>query len=231
MSVWRSIRTGGWPIGAVIGILAGVGAAGATQSWQESREAQDVAARAAAFHREEAVPPPGDAVRALLEQDGRVVIDPLLANRVPPEDLARAEEVLAQSQVPAHLAYLSYPDSGEVGYTVSGAPAQWMEGVGQDGHYLVLYDNGSARALGRGFEPEAVMTRTEGQPGPALVRVAEEMAQWEAVPASSEPDPPNESDYWGGVGGGLVAAALAGFIVVPVFLVLRALVGSRRKVV
>ncbi|MCY7400549.1 MAG: hypothetical protein LH477_06275 [Nocardioides sp.] len=230
MSRRGPVRTAGWVIGAVVGIVTGTVLAVAVQGWQESREDADVASRAEVFGRQDVVPPPGDAVRALVAQDTRVAVDPLLADRLPEEDRARAEEILAGSPVPARIAYLSYPDSNEVGYTTTGAAAQWQTAVGEEGHYVVLWDNGSTQVCAVGLEAPYVDTRTQGQPGPALVRLAEEMTTWEAEPLATEPDAPSDSDYWGGTGGGIAAGGLMGaFGVVPLFLLLRWYVGTRRR--
>lgn len=226
----RPSRAVGWSVGTVIGVVAGVLLGTATQDWQESREARDVERRAEVFGRADEVPPPGDAVRALLAQDSRVVVDPLLADRLPADDVRRAEAILEGAAVPARIAYLAHPDGSHDGYTTGGAPVQWSTGVGETGHYVVLWDNGSSESVAVGLEPPYVEARTDGQPGPALVRVAAEMAAWEAEPLPTEPDEPSEFDYWGGVPGGLGAAALFGtFVVLPLFALLRWYVGSRRR--
>lgn len=223
--VWR---TAGWWIGAVVGIVVGSSLAFVVQDWQEAREATDVQRRAEAFGRQDVVPEPGDAVRALVEQDSLVAVDPVLADRVPEADRLRAEEILAGSPVPARIAYLLYPSVYD-GYTTTGGAAQWREAVGEEGHYVVLWDNGFTDAGAVGLEDEFVDARTKGQPGPALVRIAEEMATWEAEALPTEPDAPNDFDYWGGTGGGIMAAILMGVVgVLPLFLLLRWYVGSRR---
>lgn len=221
---------GVWIAGAVIGILAGSLLGWATQSWQQSREDSDVARRAEAFGGVEVVPGPVDAVRDLLEQDSLLVLDPQLAGRVPDADRQRAEEILAGSPVPARIAYLTYPSTLDAGYTPAGAAAMWRTAVGEVGHYVVLWDTGFYDSGAIGLEDASVTTRTEGQPGPALVRLAEEMTTSEAVPLPTQPDEPGDSDYWGGIGGGLAAALLLGaLIVVPLFFLLRWYVGSRRR--
>lgn len=230
MSGQGPVRRAGWVIGAVVGVAVGSGAAVVVQDWQEEREAADVERRAEVFGQVDEVPPPGDAVRALVEQESLVAVDPLLADRLPAEDVARAEEILAGSPVPARIAYLSYPDTNDAGYTPGGAAAQWWTAVGEEGHYVVLWDSGFHEVGAVGLEEQFVDTRTEGQPGPALVRIAEEMVTWEAEPLATEPDPPNDVDYWGGIGGGIASAGLMGVLgVVPAFLLLRWFVGSRRR--
>ncbi|WP_426241542.1 hypothetical protein [Nocardioides sp. LHG3406-4] len=225
----RSWRARGWWIGGAVGLLAGTGAAVLVLDHQESREAADTARRAEVFGRREVVPPPGDAVRALVEQDTLVAVDPLLAGRVPEADRAQAEAILARSPVPSRIAFLRYPRGVYEGYTNTGAAAQWHEAVGERGYYVVLWDSGSTESGAVGLEDPFVGTRTQGQPGPALVRLAEEMVTWEAQPLPTRPDAPSSQDYWGGIGGGIAAALLMGaFGVLPLFLLLRWYVGSRR---
>ncbi|NYE35306.1 hypothetical protein F4692_000410 [Nocardioides cavernae] len=226
----RIRRVAGWAAGVAVGAVVGVLLATTTQDWQEEREARDVERRAEVFGRTDEVPAPGDAVRSLLAQDSLVAIDPLLADRLPEDDVRRAEAILAESPVPARIAYLTYPDTTDDGYTTSGAAAQWSTGVGEEGHYVVLWDNGNRESVAVGLETHYVETRTDGQPGPALIRVAAEMAAWEAEALPTAPAEPNDSDYWGGVGGGIAAAGLFGtFIVLPLFALLRWYVGSRRR--
>lgn len=227
---WKSVRAAGWVIGPLVGIAVGTTVGLQTQAWQQSREDADMARRVALFEHEEEVPGPVDAVRELLEQDTLVVVDPLLEGRIPEEDLARAEAVLADSPVPARIAYVSNPVGSESGYTASGFSAQWSTNVGEVGHYVILWDNGLTRAGAVGLEEEYVSTRTEGQPGPALVRIAEEMVTWEAVPLPTEARPADDFDYWGGPFSGLaIAAVLGSMTVVPLFFVLRFFVGQRRR--
>jgi hypothetical protein len=224
------LRAAGWVIGAVVGVASGTALAFGVQDWQEAREAADVQRRAEVFYREDVVPPPGDLIRSLIEQDALVAVDPLLADRVPEDDRQRAESILEDSPVPARIAYLPYPERSEVGYTATGAAVQWSHAIGEEGHYVVLWDTGYHDSVAVGIKEEYVDARTEGQPGPALVRLAAEMSTWEAVPLPTEPDEPRDFDYWDGVGGGIAAGLLLGAIVVaPVFLLLRWFVGTRRR--
>lgn len=230
MSRSTPVRSAGWVVGAAVGLVAGAVVSISVQDRQERREASEMERLAEAVGQVERVPPPGDAVRALVEQDTHVALDPLLADLIPADDVKRAEEILVGSPVPARIAFLSRPDLSEVGYTTSGAAAQWRTSVGEEGHYVVLFDNGYTESGAVGLEDPSVDTRTKGQPGPALVRLAEEMATWEAEPLSTEPYQPSDFDYWGGIGGGLAAGGLMGvFGVVPVFLLLRWFVGTRRR--
>lgn len=225
------LRNAGWYVGVGLGVVAGTAAALGVQGWQAGREAADVERRAAEFARVDPPPEPVDAIRELLAQDSRVVVDPLLADRVDEADLARAEAILDDdAATPARIAYLSYPEGLYEGYTSSGALEQWAQGVGEVGHYVVVWDRGGYASTAVGLEPSYLDARTQGQPGPALVRVAAEVAAWEAVPAATEPDRPSDFDYWGGLGGGIGAGALIGLLtVLPVFLVLRWWVGTRRR--
>lgn len=225
LPLWRRL---GWVIGAVAGLGVAVGAGFGVQEVQEEREARDVARRLAAFERVgQGVPEPVDAVRDLLAQPGHVVVDPLLADRVPVKDLARVERVLAGARTPSHVAYLSVPES-ESGYTTSGAAAQWAEGVGVRGHYVVLFDDGRHEIVALGLEEEYLSTRTKGQPGPALLRIARKVVSWEAE--ERQVRPVHGQDDWGGISGGIWAFVLAGgLLVVPAFFTLRHVLVERRK--
>jgi hypothetical protein len=216
-------------IGGCLGVLAGVCAGAVAADWQEAREVADMQRRTAAFEAslDVAAPPPAEGIRALLAQSGRVVVEPALADRIGEADLATAEELLASSDVDLHLAYLRAPYDRSLGYYIpSSAVAQWAAGVGETGHYVVLFDDGTLHTAAVGLEDGYVFAQSKGQPGPALVRVAEEMTTLEAEPLTlSEP---SGSDYWGGVGGGIGAALLfGGLLVVPAFLALRFAVSRR----
>lgn len=220
----------GWTIGIVVGLAAGFGTAAAAQGWQESREAADLDRRTERFAAVESVPEPVDAVRELLEQDSLVAIDPLLADRVSQADRQRAEELLAASPVPARIAYLADDDGVYSGYTSSGAAAMWQAAIGEEGHYVMLFDNGLEESGAIGLDDHYVSTRTQGQPGPALVRIAEEMATWEAEPLALKTDDLDQEDYWGGTAGGVAIGATAGtLVIVPLFALFRWYVGSRRR--
>lgn len=223
-------RRHGWWIGAILGVAGGISGGLWVQDAQEAREAEDVDRRARVFHSPvEQAPPPNDTVRELLAQDGRVVVDPLLADRVSEADLAEAEEALESAEVPGRLAFVRYPVTLDEGYTNTGLLGMWVEASGEEGHYVVLFDNGGTQVGALGLEEPFLDARSQGQPGPALVRIAEEMATWEAEPLPDEPDPPSDQDYWGGIGGGIGALVLfGGFGVVPAFLLLRWWVGRRR---
>lgn len=223
-------RISAWVVGAVVGIGVGIGSVFPVQAWQEAREGSDMRARAEAFAVEDEVPAPVDAVRELLAQDRLIAVDPLLADRVDETDRERAEAILASSPVPARIAVLSYPRTNDVGYTAGGAGPQWWTGVGEEGHYVVLWDSGGTDVGAVGIEPDYLSARTEGQTGPALVRIAAEMATWEAVALPTEPEGPRDFDYWAGTGGGIAAAFLFGtFVVLPCFFLLRTVVGLKRR--
>lgn len=199
-------------------VLAGLAVMAAVVVWQDHAQERDqertLAERIAADRYTDKVPDPVDLVREIsADPKQRVVVAPELADRIDPADLAAARAALADAEVPGWLAYLPYPSSDR-GYTNTGLVAQWMEAVGADGHYLVLWDQmGSVTNAARGMDEEYLEAETKGQPGPALVRIAEEMAHWPDTPSDAEtvPTPPSDSYYGGRVGGtvaGLLFAAL-----------------------
>ncbi|WP_110239338.1 hypothetical protein [Nocardioides gilvus] len=220
-------RTYGWVIGCVVGLASAVGAGVAMQEFQEGREQRDLSARIAEFERGEELPAPVDAVRQLLEQPGRVAVDPELSDRVGEQHLARVEAALARAEAPARVAYLRAPllDSG---YRPSGAAAQWAHAIGERGFYVVLFDDGRAEIQTIDLEKPYLDAQVKGQPGPAMVRIAEEMATWEAEERTMTPV--SDFDEWGGFTDGAVFALLAGgFVVAPAFFALRAFSSRKRK--
>lgn len=218
----------GWLIGALVGLVVALGAGAAT--WEREQERQDTqwADRVAAFERTEEVPPPVDVVRELLAQDTRVAVARSLEARVDPELRARAEEAVSRAPVPTRIAYLPAATTTN-GYTGSGAPAMWAAAIGEPGHYVVVYDDGTADVASVGYEePYLYEVETRGQPGPVLLRTAEAAASWESEEEKLQPM--STQDYWGGFGGGVGAAFLfGGIVVVPLFLGLRLLVKLLRK--
>ncbi len=219
-------REQGWYVGAVIGIMVGIGAGAMTQTWQEQRQTAQVAEAQAALDRVEVVPPPGETVRALLAQESSVVVDPLLADRVSASDLAQVETILAADGVQTRIAYVHHPDRHD-GFTESGLARQWSTGVGEVGHYVVLFDDGYKEFDALGLADDYVLTDVEGQPGPALIRLAEDVSMWKENLPPTAPDAPRDS-AWGGTFRGLVTAVCVNMlVVVPLFLLLRSIVSVR----
>ncbi|QCC76675.1 hypothetical protein [Nocardioides daphniae] len=107
--------------------------------------------------------------------------------------------------------------------------AMWAGAVGEPGHYVAIFDDGTDEVYSIGHEdPFLADVDTKGQPGPALVRLAEAATAWEAEPRTITPVA--EQDDWGGVGGGIGFAFLVGcFVVLPLFWVLRIVVGVRKE--
>ena len=215
------VRRHGWWIGAAVGaVVAGAVAFGA-QGWQEDREAADLAAVDASMLGAGDAPPPADMVRDLLEQDGPLVVHPDLVSGIDADLLAEARRILADAdQSPVRrVAYVPRSDGLEVGYTDSGALGQWMHAIGEDGHYVMVFEGGRTQSDALGVEPEYMGSSAKGQPGPALVRVASEMAEWRTDPVDDRRDEvTNSSDYWGGPWGGVFAGLLIAFVtVLPVW--------------
>ena len=213
------VRRHGWWIGTAVGVVvAGVVALGA-QDWQEEREAADLAAVDASMVGSGDVPPPADVIRDILEQDGPLVVHPDLVSSIDAESLAEAKRILADAdQSPVRrVAYVPRADGLEAGYTHTGALGQWMHAIGEDGHYVMVFEGGQSQSDALGVDPEYLGSTSKGQPGPALVRVASEVAEWPTYPVDDRRDEvTNSSDYWGGVGGGVTAGVLiASVTVVP----------------
>lgn len=224
-------RRHGWVIGAAAGLAVAVPTGVATQEFQESREAADMQRRVAAFEAPpEEVPPPGDGLRELLEQDTRLVVDPTLQDQLTPEQRATIEDALTRAEVPTRLAYLTADQRVDDGYTTTGAVRMWSHGVGETGHYAVLFSDGRTDIDAVGLEVPLTHLEGDGQPGPSLLRMAEQLEQLPAEELPTHADPASDDDYWGGVRGGVGLLVLAGgFGVVPAFLALRWWVRSRRR--
>lgn len=221
------VRERGWWIGAIGGLVVAVALGFGAQAYQVDREGQDRAALG--IGGTDDIPAPVDMVRDLLAEEGQLVVHPELVERIKPEDLERARAILADapSSPARRIAYAPRPDGLDVGYTNSGAIAQWMHAIGEEGHYVMVFDDGTVEVEAIGMESEYILGGAKGQPGPALVRVAEEAAEWsEELEESSVSDPSNTwEEAFDGVMGGLVLGA---FTVVPLFFLLRWSVGRRR---
>lgn len=219
-------RRYGWWIGAVAGIASVLVTAPFVQEAQEEREAREWDRRVEVFERPEEFPPPVDVVRELLEQDGRVVVAERLAARVDDESVARAEELLESTAVPVRIAYLPAPEL-ESGYTASGAVAMWAGAVGEPGHYVGLFDDGTDEIYSIDHEDPYPDVETKGQPGPAILRMAQSAATWEVEPARVTPV--SEYSDWGDTDEGvMMGLVLVCFVVLPLFAGLRFAVGRLR---
>lgn len=208
--------------GLVFAVVMGLG----TQAYQENRETRD--REALGIGGTDDVPAPVDMVRDLLDQEGQIVVHPELVDRIKPEQLERAREILAAapSEPARHIAYAPRPAELDTGYTNTGALGQWMHSIGEAGHYVMIFDDGSTQVEAIGMRGEYLSDGAKGQPGPALVRVAQQVAEW-----GSEPERATTagSDDWGGPFGGMMAGLLIGaFTIVPLFFLLRWSVGRRR---
>lgn len=219
--------------GAVLGTAAGVGwwSQDSGRADRDRAEVERVLSETQS-QRTDGLPAPTEIVRDVVaaSRKASVVVDPALADRVSEEDLAEARSILDGADVPGFLAYAPAP-TGANGYNNSSFGAMWMDGVRKDGHYVVLWTNGTTESEARGMDPEYVdATGAAGQPGRALVRLAAQMAQWPEEPVYvPDWEAEERDDYYGGVGGGIGFFVLGGgFVVVPLFLLLRFLVGRRR---
>lgn len=226
------VRRHGWWLGSAVGAAVAVAAGLGAQAYQEQRQEADLAALDASLVGAADVPPPGDTIRDLLAQEGPLAVHPDLQDGVEPEQLRRAREVLeGAGESPARrVGYLPRPEGLAAGYTTSGALVQWMDAIGEEGHYVLVFEGGSTQVGAIGLEQEYLDAEAKGQPGPALLRVATEVAQW---PAEPETDPDERwaepDDEFGGLWGGLAAGVLiAAVTVVPIFAVVRFLAARRR---
>lgn len=221
------VQQRGWWIGALGGLVFAVVMGLGTQAYQEGREDRDRAALG--IGGTDNVPAPVDMVRDLLEQEGQIVVHPELVDRITPEDLERARELLAAapSEPARRIAYAPRPAELDSGYTNSGALGQWMHSIGEEGHYVMIFDDGSTQIEAIGMRSEYLSDGAKGQPGPALVRVAEQVAEWENEPEWETST--GGSDDFGGPFGGVMAGLMIGAMtVVPLFYLLRWSVGRAR---
>lgn len=237
MSSSRRTRSG-WLAGVVLGLVVGTGAGALYHHRDTARAAADREEIEQVLTEEQrgrttGLPAPTEIVREVIagsREDSVVVVDSL-SSTVTRKDLRRARAILDDADVPGHLVLAPSPNDGDLGYNNSSFAAMWMDGVGQDGHYVVLWTDGMTESAARGMDDEYLDTAlSRGQPGQALVRIATEMATWPATP-EYRPDweTRDAQDYWGGVGGGVGLVLLIGvFLVLPVFFAVRTAVGRRR---
>lgn len=227
------MRRNGWWIAGAAGVVVAVATGLGVQNYQEDRQAEDLAALDASIIGDSEIPPPGDTVRDLIEQDGPLVVHPELVDDVPQAQLRRARAVLeAADQSPVRrVGYLPRPEGLDAGYTARGALHQWMDAVGEEGHYVLLFKGGTTEIGSVGLEREYLsIEAAKGQPGAALVRVATEVAEWTTHPEADRRDRvQRQSDYWGGFWGGLAAGGMiASVTVLPFYALVRYVVKRRR---
>lgn len=228
------VRRHGWWVGGAVGAVVAVAAGLGAHSYQERGQEAALAGLDTSLVGESDVPPPVDTVRDLLALTGPVVVHPELVDDVDPARLRRASEVLERTgESPVRrVAYVPHPDGLNAGYTNSGALVQWMESLGEEGHYVMVFEGGATQVGAIGLEEEFLSTDGTGQPGAALLRVATEVAQWPTEPAE-EDDPQarwlEPDEEFGGLWGGMAAGGLISLVtVVPIFAAVRFLAGRRR---
>lgn len=227
------VRRRGWWIAGAVGVVVALVTGLGVQSYQDNRLTEDLAALDRSLVGDSDVPPPGDTVRDLVAYEGPLYVDPELVDTVPAEQVDRAREVLAavDPSPVRRVGYLPRPEGLDAGFTARGALHQWMDAVGQEGHYVLVFEGGRTEIGSLGLSREFLSTgAARGQPGPALVRVAGEVAEWTTTPQIDQRERlQRQSDYWGGFWGGLFAGLLIGAVsVLPVFAVVRWLVARRR---
>lgn len=228
-----SLRRNGWWVagaaGAVVAVATGLG----VQNHQENRQSEDLAALDASIIGDSDIPPPGDTVRDLIAQDGPLFVHPELVDDLSPGHVERARQVLeAADQSPVRMVgYLPRPEGLDTGYTARGALHQWMDAIDEEGHYVLVFEGGATQIGSIGLDREYLSSEaSRGQPGPALERVAEEVAEWTTSPAIDRRERvQRQSDYWGGFWGGLAAGGMIATVtVLPLYGVLWFLVRRRR---
>lgn len=227
------VQRRGWWIGSAAGVVVAVGVVAGSYVQQQAEGDPYATSGGLSRTATRDVPPPVDTVRALLAQDSPLAVHPDLVDTVDPKALRQAREVLEEAgQSPVRrVAYVPWDTSVHSGFTPSGAMAQWMDGVGEDGHYVMVFQGGSFLTGAIGLDDQYLRSGAEGQPGPALLRVATEVAQW---PAESR-DGADGADRAGDDGelpllgelalGTLAGGVLATLTVLPAFWGVR----SRRK--
>lgn len=209
MSTSRFLRRWGVFVATAVAVGAGLAAGLGHWHWQADREAGDrlraAAAREVTSRESEErgwkvpadLPPPGEELRALLGQKSRVVLDPSLASSVAEDDLRRAEKILDDSGKPLRLAFMRDHESISGPYSTRSGAARWAYGVGEAGHYVVLWPGGLVDQISLGVPEDYLDETGQGQPSRALVRIAEAMT---ALPvASSAPDEDSsasDEDEW-----------------------------------
>jgi hypothetical protein len=149
---------------------------------------------------------PGDRVEeaaAGVQRTG-FYIAPELRGQLTASETSRIEQALAGAEVPAFLVW--WKPTADAGYNTEYAALDQLRArVGVDGFYAVVAGTRSVLVGTVGYDDVFIDASPQGRPGPALLRIAEDLAAQRAA----RPAPPGErSDYWGGPGGGLAAGLL-----------------------
>lgn len=164
---------------------------------------------------------PGDRVAAAIagvREDG-LHVAPELAGRLSDAEVRELEDAVADSPVPLHVVW--WEQSYQAGYNTDyAALAQLRVGVGEDGYYAIVSDGGNVLVAANGLRDPFIDANGLGRPADALGRVVAELA---AAPPEAPYSADQESDYWGGPGGGIAAGllfvALGYGVLVPIVLV------------
>lgn len=127
-------------------------------------------------------PEPGELLREVLaRKDERLVVAREVSVPIDPTDLAEARRLLTDSGLPVYLYVIPEANLGSDSlYTHHGAAeilgAETLGG--STGWVVTYYPDGSTVVSEQGDAPHQYLSATDGQPGPALVRIATEMASW-----------------------------------------------------
>lgn len=165
-----------WPLALVVGLCFGgtawwLGGLGDAGYGDENKK-------------QTAMPAPGEILREVLDrQDERVVVSRELTSLVTPADLATAQSILKAADVPAWIFLIPQDDPMDGSYTQYGAAEVLGTHVadGKPGYVVTLYPDGQSVVSEQGGVDGNSLEST-GRPGPALIRMAEEIATWSAEP-------------------------------------------------
>lgn len=164
-----------WPLATALALV------GATGVWVIS----DQAARNdpySYYGKKNVRPRPGELLRGVIARaDERVVVAPEVPVPVDPKSLAEARRILSEADTELYLFVLPEANQGGASlYTHHGAAEILGAEVlgGKPGWVVTYYPDGSTVVSEQGNAPGQYLSDTDGQPGPALVRIATEMASW-----------------------------------------------------
>ncbi len=156
--------------------------------------------RAAAAH------PIGDRVQAAVDgvQETGFYVGPELRDELTPAQVAGIEEIIAGAEVPLFIVW--WDEARDAGYnTPYAALDQLRVGVGREGYYALVTEGYVPLLEAVGHASPYIDADGKGRPADSLTRIATEMAE---LPPRADIRPAPESDYWGGVGGGITAGLL-----------------------